>query len=326
MTSAEIKGFIKRHVRSVDPAFVDDFFGRHDLYTSPHSFSIDLAVTAKWLRTTKGNLKKTLLRSYVADKHYQITKPFKGRRQGKIEVIMITPDCFKELCLASHTEKGREVREYYVRAEASFIEHRNDIVHAKDERIAELELNQRPRPRRPTKKGIIYITRAHPKLKLFKIGKTVHEYDRMASHNRAHADDVMLPIVTYETDHVDQVEACMKLLLRGRQYRKGKEVYEITLPKLKELTETCGKACLTVASRRRMATMDGGGGDTASWPYFAVVVKQYHEAGATPAGASRRRRSASSPPSLSSPPPQAVAAARRRRCTRPPCQRIAPAT
>lgn len=268
MAAPGIKAFIKAHVR-IDPKFIDDFFGMHDLYTSPKSFLVDLGVSAKWLRTTKGNLKKTLVRSYVEGVDYQVSKPFRGQGtggHGKAEAILLTPDCFKALCMMSRTPKAKQVREYYIAAEASFIEHRDQVGRAKDARIAELEANQRPTARPPdVKKGIIYIVKAHPTLSLYKIGKTVHEYNRMASHNRARADDVK-PLITYETECVDRVEACMKLMLRGRQYRKRKEVYEITLPKLKELVENCDAACFSAMHRHKGARMDGGA-------FFAVVVK-----------------------------------------------------
>lgn len=59
MSSLEIRNFIKKHVR-VDSKFVDDFFSHYNLYTDTGSFTVSLQKTAKWLKTTKGNLKRHL--------------------------------------------------------------------------------------------------------------------------------------------------------------------------------------------------------------------------------------------------------------------------
>jgi hypothetical protein len=43
----------------------------------------------------------------------------------------------------------------------------------------------------------------------------------------------------YETDNIDQVELCVKALMKKAQYRKYKEVYQIDLDILKQIIKNC---------------------------------------------------------------------------------------
>ena len=65
----------------------------------------------KWLNTRKNDLKETLVFSYVENIDYIIKK---GKSTGgrPAEIIMITPNCFKNICLLSRTEKAKEIRKY----------------------------------------------------------------------------------------------------------------------------------------------------------------------------------------------------------------------
>ena len=42
----------------------------------------------------------------------------KNRGANYISKIMLTPDCFKELCMLSKSEKAKGVRKYYITAES----------------------------------------------------------------------------------------------------------------------------------------------------------------------------------------------------------------
>lgn len=268
-SSEDVRAFIKQYV-AVDPAFVDDFFGLCDMHTTPNDFTVDLEVAAKWLRTTKGNLKRTLTRTYVRGVDYTLTRPYSGRKGvgsgvAKKETVLLTPDCFKAVCMMSRTAKAKEVRSYYIAAEKSLVRYREAIVLRMGERIKQLENNQKGALSRPQRRGIIYVIRASEKVpSLYKIGRTVSAHHRMRSHNRALADDLQV-VVEYETDCVEAVEACMKRMLRPLQYRKRKEVYEIDLQALKRVLSSCNSACNAVYRARGDRRLTGGA-------YYAVVL------------------------------------------------------
>ncbi len=264
-----MRAFIKQYV-VVDPAFVDDFFGLCDMHTTPNDFTVDLQVAAKWLRTTKGNLKRTLQRTYAHGVDYVIQKPFAGKGVGsgkaKTEVILITADCFKALCMMSRTSKAKEVRAYYISAEKSLIRFREAIVLQMGERIRELENNQRSAQSTPRRRGVIYVLRASKTLtNMYKIGRTVWAHHRMRSHSCALADDLEI-VVEYETDCVEAVEACMKRMLRPLQYRKRKEVYQVDLQVIKRVLSSCNSAC--------NAVFRAGGASKQDGMYYAAVIPQ----------------------------------------------------
>lgn len=80
----------------------------------------------------------------------------------------------------------------------------------------------------------MYVFRAlNTDLTLHKIGKAIDSNSRFKSHNSPMANDIEV-LFKYETDNVEQVEACVKVLMKKFQYRKYKEVYQINLNILKK--------------------------------------------------------------------------------------------
>lgn len=74
---------------------------------------IPLDKVVVWLNMTRSNVKKTLLRSYKADVDYtvQLADSTGGRRK---EIILLTPMCFKKLCMKSRAESANQVRESFL--------------------------------------------------------------------------------------------------------------------------------------------------------------------------------------------------------------------
>lgn len=216
---------------------------------------------ARWLQTHKGNLKKTLSKSYQSDIDFQVTiLPGKGQP----EQIMLTPDCFKTLCMQSRTPKAAEVRAYFVAVEATLCRYREDIMASMAKRINVLERNQSQKSNlEDTKGGVIYVIKASEQLdSVYKIGRTTDLAARLRSHSSASADSLDV-VYVYKTRCAKKVEACMKIFLKERQYRKYKEVYQIDLEMLKEVISSCDGVCLETLFHRPRASKTTGG-------YYAV--------------------------------------------------------
>jgi hypothetical protein len=77
-----------------------------------------------------------------------------------------------------------------------------------------------------------------PDLTLYKIGKTINSKTRFSKHNSPLANDLEV-LFQYETDNIDQVESCIKSLMKKAQYRKYKEIYRIDLDILKQTIKDC---------------------------------------------------------------------------------------
>jgi hypothetical protein len=86
---------------------------------------------------------------------------------------------------------------------------------------------------------IIYVFRAlNTDLTLYKIGKTINSKTRFSKHNSPLANDLEV-LFQYETDNIDQVESCIKALMKKAQYRKYKEVYRVDLDIIKKTIKIC---------------------------------------------------------------------------------------
>lgn len=269
MQHTSLKNFLKKY-SPVSNEFIDDFFSLYTNDTSPSDFVVSLDATAKWLECQKASLKRTLLASYTKDIDYKISKPFIGkasRGKANIEEIMMTADCFKTLCMQSRTKKAVEVRTYFITVEKTLFRYHKDIMYAMDMRIGVLERNQKQSSTiAEIKGGVIYIIKASAELdSVFKIGKSYQIAKRIRSHGSAMADSVDI-VYTYRTDCADKVEKCMKIMLKEKQYRKYKEVYQIDLDSLKKVISACDDACLQPIFRKRgQSKMTGG--------YYAVVLR-----------------------------------------------------
>ena len=69
----------------------------------------------------KGKLKETLVKTYTKNIDYKVEKEKEGKiSKSNKEIITLTPDCFKRLCLLSKTKKAEEVRTYYLELENGF--------------------------------------------------------------------------------------------------------------------------------------------------------------------------------------------------------------
>ena len=117
--------------------------------------------------------------------------------------------------------------------------YKNYIIESLQQKIDILENNQKPKVN--TKKGVIYFIRSQLESDdIFKLGKSKKFKKRLLSHNSSHSDDVEIAII-FETEYIDQVEGCLKSILKKHQYRKRKEIYQINIDILKEIMEGCNE-------------------------------------------------------------------------------------
>jgi len=141
--------------------------------------------------------------------------------------------------MMSKTKKSEEVRLYFLEMENLIIKYKDYIIDGMQKKIDQLENNQKPKIN-PTK-GIIYVFRAlNSELTLYKIGKTINSKNRFKSHNSPLANDLDV-IFQYETEDVNQLESCVKVLMKKAQYRKYKEIYQVDLDIIKKTIKKCDK-------------------------------------------------------------------------------------
>ena len=65
-------------------------------------------------------------------------------------------------------------------------------------------------------------------------------------------------VFIYETNNIEEVENCLKAILKSKQYRKRKEFYQIDENILKDLINTCNSMTLQVKKINKKIKQFGG--------------------------------------------------------------------
>jgi len=98
--------------------FVNDFSSLVDNNTSSTNFVINIDTVAKWLNSKKFTLKETLKKSYILGKDYNIYMQSPKNVGRPQEIVLLTHNCFKRLCMLSRTKKAEEIRSYFIELES----------------------------------------------------------------------------------------------------------------------------------------------------------------------------------------------------------------
>ena len=221
----DFKTFLNKY-SFVNSKFVEDFYAiiKEDYIERYNEFLIDSEVLKKWLKiNSRRKFNDTIKRSYTLNVDYTIKKVKKSEGSGghNLEVITLTPEAAKKICLSTKSKKGPEVQQYFLDLEVALYKYKNYIIDGMEKKIKQLENNQKPKIN--TNKKIIYVFRAlNTDLTLYKIGKTISSKTRFPKHNSPTANDIEI-LFQYETDNIDQVESCIKSYMKKAQYRKYKD-------------------------------------------------------------------------------------------------------
>jgi len=226
----------------VNSSFVKDFYNiiKEDYIERANEFLIDSEILRKWLQiSTRQIFNNTIKRSYKKNVDYMIEKIKKtdGRGGHNLEVITLTPEAAKKICLSTNSKIGPKVQQYFLDIELALYKYKNYIIEGMSKKIEQLENNQKPKIN--SKKKIIYVFRAlNTELTLYKIGKTINSKTRFSKHNSPLANDLEV-LFQYETENIDQVETCIKSYMKKSQYRKYKEIYQVDLDIIKQAIKDC---------------------------------------------------------------------------------------
>lgn len=261
--------FVKKYT-AVPEKFIDELFEKYDVTTSQTDFAVKLSSITKWLGATKKSLTETLKLSYTENVDYQRVRPTDRYYKTSAKVnnfveYLLTPDCFKRLCMMSRSKNAEMVRTYFLAVEKAFYQYRNETEEGMRQTIERLERNQKGVQRNDIP-GVVYLKRAsHYDRNLMKIGRTKSAKDRVRTYNTGEADDIEI-LYQYKTDHVKSVEKCVKAWLEDKRYRRYKEVYDITPDVAKKFIESCGEIGLKLIHKKRNSKLKGG--------YFIVFEKE----------------------------------------------------
>ncbi len=253
----------------INKQFITDFFGfqKKTLYNKYDPFVINLEDIAFWLESRKTTLKETLTLYYANNIDYIIIKNmpnenFQTRKQGNLQedlreksepiqqdkklkhgghnkkLVLLTPDCFKMLCMRSKTKKSQKIREYYIELEKLIDKYKDTMIQEKDNKIRILEND--------LKKEVFplgnysYIIQEKDELGeiFFRIGQSGDLKSRIANHNSSSIHNKLVSF-KIKTENKLQFESCLRSTMLNFRYKNNKDYYMIPNDKVEEAINIC---------------------------------------------------------------------------------------
>jgi phage anti-repressor protein len=94
---------------------------------SSSRFPVDFDLAWVWIGYSRKDVaKEALVNNFIKGEDFNLRQKAEVRLEGNREVkrpyeaIFLTVDCFKAFCMMARTEKGKEVRKYYLELEKKF--------------------------------------------------------------------------------------------------------------------------------------------------------------------------------------------------------------
>lgn len=274
MNQLSLKDFLKKF-STLSNEFIDDFYNIYDFNEHKNDdFIINIDIIAKWLNTRKSRIKETLTNTYNQNIDYKISKEKQNSKISKSnkEIILLTPDCFKRLCLLSKTKKGEEVRTYYIELEKLINQYKNYIIDGLKSTIKILENNQKPIATTNIK-SIIYILRSPKDIDgIYRFGRTGDFKNRLANYNSANSDKMEVLFI-FETKNTEQIESCVISQIKQHRYKKRKDFYQINIDIIKEIISSCNQLTLKFKKKINKSTKNISGGGINENNIFLYIHK-----------------------------------------------------
>ena len=169
----------------------------------------------------------------------------KDPRNNNYKHILITPDCFKRLCMLTRSKNGETVRSYFIEIENTFIKYRQQTLDG-------IKLDMQRAKFKPNT-GYIYIILVRENL--HKIGYSTNMTKRMSVYRTGRGRDMEV-LYLFQTDQLKEIEGCMKSWLRGKRYNTNGEIYEVELDVLKKLINECAAIGTKLHLKNKMKNSD----------------------------------------------------------------------
>lgn len=270
-TTMQLAAFLKQH-SAVSNDFIDKFLSIYDPDTVQTDFVVNLNIACTWLGVKKPYLVQTLKDSYKEGIDYVTRKGPRpahvtGRGGNHNKEWLLTPDCFKRLCMRSRSKRAEEVRTYFIQLESLLVRYKSVLLQGISAEMKQLQSSVRPKDPGDSA-GYLYVIKASPERdSVYKIGRTQDLNKRLATYSTGSALGVQV-VFKFRTDSHRKTEACVKVMLKERQLRKYKEVYECDLDMIKAIIHKCDEASTYTrlhANARADREMKGG--------YYMVLEK-----------------------------------------------------
>jgi phage anti-repressor protein len=211
-------------------------------YHPTNDFPINLEHVFKMIGfANKGNAMKTIKSNFVEDEDYKIiifrtekNKSIQETRGRKEETIMLNVDTFKNLCMIAKTEKGKEIRKYYVKLETIYndiikeeideqqkhleeqnqkLQQQTNEIQERDKKIKLLEHKPQTYGFGLTKTGYIYLINDLSKPGHYKIGMASNTKNRLRNLNTSSSEKSLRLYFEIDTYDAESVERTIHFIL-----------------------------------------------------------------------------------------------------------------
>ena len=238
----------------INKDFIKDFFGiqKNKVYEKYKPFTIDLDDIAFWLDAGKGHLKNTLLKNYlnkfdyiieihdndlIADRRKQ--KKEKNNRGGhNKELILLTSECFKMLCMRSKTKKANKVRQYYIDLEKLIDQYKDLIINQQNKKIEILENDLKKEVLPKDGYCYIYLEKNEMNEEYYRLGQSGNLQKRFHNHNSSSAHKKVIAF-KIKTENIIHFEACLRGVMFDYRYKNDKDYYKLPKDKIKDAIIKC---------------------------------------------------------------------------------------
>ena len=227
MSNISLKDFLIKYT-AISEKFINEYYKFYEL-CEENDFGIESSLVANYLEYD--NLKKfneKLREKFILSQDYTIIrKKQKSQKDIQDTFYFLSFDGFEKACMLAKTQRGNEVRDYFITLR-KFIDYYKGHISNK---ILELTKD----------KGYIYVILVNKNKKILKVGSSKTEMRKRlynySTGKDTHPDLKFIMIV----DNPKQVEKCINIFLKKANYKNKKELYKIYVDKLKVIILVCAE-------------------------------------------------------------------------------------
>jgi len=215
---------------NIDTEFINDFFQKFKI-GGELEFDLKDTKVAKYLGITTQTLRERLSNKYSKKKFYLEKADFIKVKTGKTSGVtyMLNYQCFERLAMSGDSDQSEVVRNYFVKLREFMTDNQKLIYQA---------MIHKDDLKKYVGYECIYFFAVDEKKNLFKSGHTSDIVARLKNYNVGRIEEVDLKYLVI-VKNAKLIENCIKLKLKGKQFLKNREIYEVNPDALKQAIYDC---------------------------------------------------------------------------------------
>jgi phage anti-repressor protein len=208
--------------------FIEEYYDFYKMcYKRTHGIPIEYVI--KYLGiTNEKKFVERLKEKYIEKIDYVIIRKVnKKLMKGDKQVLyFLSFDCFEKICMVSKTNKGNDVRDYFLQLRKHINYYRNKFA----EKINSM-----------VEKGKgVYILLVNKNKNILKLGQTQNIRKRLQAYSTGRDKHPDINFIFY-TEDPKKLESCVKIFAKVKKVRGKTELYKMDIDVLKKLIFDCAE-------------------------------------------------------------------------------------